>query len=384
MKVMAMQDKLLNRRNNGGILIQLSTSTDIDSQQQAVLQHLDRLGITHLTVCTENLAACSLHLSLHENLQERHIQNYDSLNLSATFGIQPHANTVDLEKEIIISMLCGPVTFTYPSYAEFAAAVRIRINIVEAARRTALAFHTTKLERPNDYWSYSEETGFILLPGKPLIEALRKATQPESSGMRYVFSCYRATEYVILLAIAEEAARSNPELLQQLQQQWETRAIMSRQFHEIFLDEIGSMNEPLPSRYYIPGDRLWFRNPDAHSANIDGYEGSWVFYLGNGLFSNFWEIDQPFTFDSKCLEIYHWRHGARVDATGTLQMDENIVHEHVLASLNDAAEYAQILQKMQRLRDPQEVYEEGGCIDASRECSRFICHGTTTIALPLA
>jgi Protein-glutamine gamma-glutamyltransferase len=379
-----MQDELLIHRDNGGVLIQATSSSNMTSQQQALLQHVARLDITQLTVCIEDKTAFNLRLRLHDNVQASHLQDYDSLSLCTSFGIQPHTNTADLEKEIIISMLSGPLTFEYPSYAEFAAAVRIRINIVEAARRTALAFHTSKIERPGDYWTYSEDTGFTVLPGKPLIEALRKATQPEASGMRYAFSCYRATEYVILLAIAEEAARSNPPLLQQLQQQWEERAIMSRQFHEVFLDEFGSMNEPLPARYYIPGDRLWFRNPDAHSADIDGYEGSWVFYLGNGLFSNFWESEQPFTFDSKCLEIYHWRHGASMDETGTLHMDESIVKDRVSASLNDAEEFKHILEKMQRLRDPQGMYAEGGCIDASRECPRYICHGTSTISLPLA
>ena len=67
------------------------------------------------------------------------------------------------------------MTFEYPSYPELAASVRIRQNIVEAARRTALSFHTTKIERPEDYWTYTEESGFTILPGKPLIEALRKA-----------------------------------------------------------------------------------------------------------------------------------------------------------------------------------------------------------------
>src|SRR3546814_17994260 len=77
-----------------------------------------------------------------------------------------------------------------------------------------------------------------------------------------------------------------------LQRQWETRAIMSGQFHDVFLHEFGSMTEPLPPKYYIPGDRLWFRNPDEHSSNVEGYEGSWVFYVGDGLFTNFWKRDQ--------------------------------------------------------------------------------------------
>jgi hypothetical protein len=37
---------------------------------------------------------------------------------------------------------------------------------------------------------------------------------------------------------------------------------------------------------------------------------------------------------------------------------------------------------MIRLRDPQGVYADGGCIDASRECPRFICPDSSDIFLP--
>ena len=186
-------------------------------------------------------------------------------------------------------MLAGPVTFDFPSYTEFAASVRIRQNIVNASRLTALSFHTSKIERPADCWHYTEESGFVLLPGKSLIEALRKATQPAVSGEQYSFSCYRATEYVTLLGIAQELVHSNPELLRQLQLQWTSRAIKSRQFHDIFTREYGSLSEPLPIKYYIPGDRLWFRNPDERSAEVVGYEGSWVFYIGERPVQQFLE-----------------------------------------------------------------------------------------------
>ena len=41
-----------------------------------------------------------------------------------------------------------------------------------------------------------------------------------------------------------------------------------------------------------------------------------------------------------------------------------------------------LLTIMQRLRDPQGVYAEGGCVDATREFPRPLCPGTSTIALP--
>lgn len=142
------------------------------------------------------------------------------------------------------------------------------------------------------------------------------------------------------------------------------------------------MEAPLPPAYYVPGDRLWFRNPDARSADATGYEGSWVFYLGGGLFTNFWKRDQPFTLTAKCLEIYHWRHGAYADDQGEMQMNEAVVEARVHASLNDPKEVEHILQRMLRLRDPKGIYREGGCIDTSREVPRCIHPGTADIRLP--
>jgi hypothetical protein len=151
----------------------------------------------------------------------------------------------------------------------------------------------------------------------------------------------------------------------------------------VFLTEYGSLEAPLPPRWYVPGDRVWFRNPDEASADASGFEGSWVIYLGNGLFTNFWERDRPFSFTDKCLEIYHWRHGTYVDEAGDLRMDEAIVAAKVAQTRADPVQLAAVVARMARLRDGRGVYAEGGCIDASREFPRRVCPGTADITLPL-
>jgi hypothetical protein len=307
----------------------------------------------------------------------------DTLQLSLRLGLDPVGNPDDLEREIFLSLMLSPIAFAYQDYDELASAVNVRKNIVACGHKTLLAFDTTSAaERPSDCWTFSEDRGFTVLPGKPLIDALRKATQPELSGKRYAFSCYRATEYVILLGLAEELQASNPQLLARLQRQWETRAIKSGAFHAMFLIEYGSAAAPLPLRHYVPGDRMWFRNPDDRSSDIDGFEGSWVFYLGKGLFTNFWKPGLPYTLDSKCLEIYHWRHGACQDSDGSLRMDEALVDERVQASLSNPDEVRDILERMIRWRDPQGVYAAGGCIDTSREYPRSIYPGASEFPLP--
>jgi hypothetical protein len=307
--------------------------------------------------------------------------NSDTTSLCEQLHLDTKASSADLEREIVLALLASPVSQNFPSAQEFLAAVRMRVHLVQAARRTVLDFGTAQAERPAHNWTYDEDRGFVIRPGCDLVQALEDATQPGEHGMRYAFSCYRASEYLMLLAIAKEAKDNNPALYAQLQTQWTSRAIKSGEFHAVFLRELGSQEQPLPPGYWVPGDRTWFRNPDSHSSDASGFEGSWVIYLGNGEFSNFWKWQQPFTFTSKCLEIFHWRHATFKDAQGELRIDEDKVAHLVATSLRNPAEVERILEKMQRLRDPQGIYQEGGCIDSSREFPKWVCVGSSDIAL---
>ena len=344
---------------------------------------LTELGLAHyVTSATfESDGRPYTEFRLHPELKNTWAHDFDTTRLCNILDLDSAGNADDLEREILLSMLLSPVPFEFPSFTEMASAIRIRKNVVLAAYKTQLDFHTTEAERPADYWTYDEERGFTVIPGKSLIAALQKATQPDFSGKLYSFSCYRATEYVILLAVAQELASCNPQLYQKLQLQWEAKAIMSGSFHEAFLREYGTMENPLPVKYYVPGDRLWFRNPDEHSSNVTGYEGSWVFYLGNGLFTNFWKANTPFTLTSKCLEIYHWRHATYLDTAGELQINESIVDARVADTLKNTDEVANILEHMLRLREPQGVYRNGGCVDTTREYPRCVCPGTAELDL---
>jgi len=307
----------------------------------------------------------------------------DTLKLASTLQLDTLGSAQDLTREIIVSMLMAPIAFEFPSVDELVSAVRIRINIVQAARKTTLAFHTTEAERPADCWRYDEDRGFVIRPGVSLTTALIKATQPEVSGTLYSFSCYRASEYVILLGIAQELQHCNPALYAKLQTLWTEHPIKSGQFHDVFLREQGSMDQPLPSRFFVPGDRTWFRNPDEPSADASGFEGSWVMYLGGGLFNNFWKRDMPYTLTDKCLEIYHWRHGLYKDEQGEERVDEGKVEQLVQASMANAQEVSRIVALMQRYREPRGVYTAaGGCLDTTREFARWVCPGTTDLMLP--
>jgi hypothetical protein len=127
---------------------------------------------------------------------------------------------------------------------------------------------------------------------------------------------------------------------------------------------------------------LWFRNPDERSSDITGYEGSWVIYMGRGMFSNFWQQDKPYTLVNKCVEIYHWRDGVYVDDQGQLQMDEKRVQALVEQTLSDPVALAHVLERMTRMRDPQGVYAQGGCIDSTREHPKQVHASCCDLVLP--
>jgi len=323
---------------------------------------------------------------LRPEVQQAWAPGHDTLALHRHLPPLPEAPSSQaphrLEQEALAALLASPVGHAFADTAALASHLRVRRHIAEAATRTALAFKTEAAERPEAWWRYDEAHGFVLHPGADLIEALVAATQPEATGRLYDFSCYRASEYVILLGIARELQAHNPALLAQLQRHTEHHAIRSGQFHEVFLVEYGGPPVPLPARYYVPGDRLWFRNPDERSSDVTGYEGSWVIYMGGGLFSNFWKREQPYTLEDKCIEIFHWRDGAHPAQQGELEMDESVVEALVARTRNDPDQTAAVLQRMLRPRDPKGVYAHGGCIDTTREYPRGLGPQPCELQLP--
>lgn len=368
----------------GGILIRGAAAHDMAAVRHTVLSQLDAVELDRHVLLSEGTDAAGrfVRFKLRQEQIDAWAPGLDTLALCQTLKLDTRNKPGDLTREIVVAMLMGPTAFEFPSVAELVSAVRIRHNTVQAARKTTLDFRTSEAERPQDCWIYVEGRGFTLRPGVSLITALAKATQPDLSGMLYSFSCYRASEYVILLGIAQELAQCNPPLYQQLETLWTSRAIMSGEFHEVFLREQGSMREPMPPRYFVPGDRTWFRNPDSASSDASGFEGSWVMYMGEGLFSNFWKRDKPFTLATKCLEIYHWRHAVYLDAQGNARIDEAKVEALVQATLREPAEISKIQELMQRYREPGGVYVAGGCIDTTREFARWVHPGTTDLVLP--
>lgn len=363
----------------------ISQDANFQKIESGIINFLDKYRITDLTDVSNQISNSKLQVSikLKQEYATSWCPNFGTLNLkkliSDKFNLSP---TEFDELEILIALLVAPIAFTFKSVESLESHIRVRKYIVHHARKTAVAFNTEAGERPLEFWKYEEETGYTLKTSADLITALLAATQPETTGFLYDFSCYRASEYVILLALAQESQRFNPDLLRDIEAINREFAIKSEQFHSVYLYEYGSMSLPLPVEYYVPGDRLWFKNPDEKSSNVKGYEGSWVFYLGEGLFSNFWNLEKPYSLQNKCLEIYFWRDGVKCDEKGVLSMDEEVVNTKVIESLTDPVKTFQILDLMSRYRDPSGIYKNGGCIDTTREYPRSVCMNFCEVVLP--
>ncbi|MEI8211999.1 MAG: hypothetical protein WCI02_07610 [Planctomycetota bacterium] len=367
-----------------GVSLFSRSPREVDAWKERISQWLQRRGLLESVLLEVQSQPSESRLTAHltPSAFERWTPVWDTLGLAERLAIDFPERGDRLELEILIAMLASPVPFEFPSLEELESTLQVRMNIVDAASKTFLSFDAYGAERPEEFWEYDEARGYVVRSGKSMIEALRLATQPGDDGYVYSFSCYRATEYVIALGLAQEIKRCNEGLFSDLQLQSERRAIRSGEFHEVFMKEYGSHQTPLPAKYYVPGDRVWFKNPDPESADALGFEGSWVFYLGSGRFTDFWKRNKAFTLELKCLEMFHWRHSTYRDEEGILRMDEKKVQENMRASEQDAEALNLIYQRMYRTQDPRGVYADGGIIDPSREYPRRVRPETTDIVLP--
>jgi hypothetical protein len=363
----------------------VSQDSNLQKMESMANMFLEKFGIKEFADASHQIYSSKLKVTIKLKSEFANLwcPYFGTLNIRKLIPNKSNLSPNELDElEILIAILVSPFAFTFQSIESLESHIRVRKYLVQHARKTAVAFNTEAGERPFEYWKYEEEAGYTLQSNADLITALLAATQPETTGSLYDFSCYRASEYVILLALAQEAQHVNSDLLRDIEAINRKVAIKSEQFHSLYLHEYGSMNLPLPVEYYVPGDRLWFKNPDEKSSDVKGFEGSWVFYMGEGLFSNFWNREKPYSLEHKCLEIYYWRDGVVSDDQGLLKMDEEIVNKKVTAALSDPVKTAEILDLMTRYRDPTGVYENGGCIDTTREYPRSILMDCCEVVLP--
>jgi hypothetical protein len=365
-----------------GITVPVGNETADGSGIKALQAHFERAGlqtrVRHAVETVRDRLCHRFRLDLSGAPAEL-LADLDTARL--TGALAPDAEAA-VEAEIWLAWLVSPMELGFPNFDELLAQFRVRCGIVDAASSTLVDFHATAVNRPVSHWTYVEGVGFRLNPGKSLAEGLDLALHPKTPEARYAFSCKRASEYVVLLAMAREAQRSNPALYAAMERQWHKGPLMAHAFEAAFLSSVGTATCPAPKRWYVPGDRVWFRNPEPRSADVAGYEGSFVLYLGGGHFANFWKQETPFTVDSKMLEIYCWRFGIETREGEEPTINDDLVDEAVAQHLQRPEEVAAIAEQMYRYQDVNPINADGGAIDYQREVPRFVLPDSCSVKLP--
>jgi hypothetical protein len=368
MHTSAVETQALTHAQSIGFAMLLAGHIDSERRLRQAQRYLRYLGIDDFVDCS--LSTGGNERRLHFRASHRLLvlcPDFDTANITTFLRTHQPQKDPALMSEIILAMALSPNVVYFDSVQELKSNLRMRCTVVNAASRTELNFDTSSITRPQAYWIYTKENGLLLRQGVSLADGLERALCPDVSGYTYAFSCQRASEYLILYAVVCELQRVNKTGLNDVEQQWRKRALTGDDFLFRFLGERGTRENPMPMRYYIPGDRIWFKNPDDHSSDIEGFEGSWVIYLGGGRFCNLWDCRSPYTLEEKCLEIYYWSQCVEVSPAGVPWMNEAVVKERVQLALDDPAIKKPILQKMMVYRDPTGVYADGGCIDLSRD-----------------
>ena len=294
--------------------------------------------------------------------------DYNTLDLRKKMKVYNITNNItkddddyNLTVEILLCLLNAPVLFTFDSFDDFIDMIDSRKIIVKYGYLAHVKFDTGKDIKVNvDYFQYNDKD-VILLENKSLLEGIKKSIIPKDK--LYNYSCQRITEFLLLLGLLE--VNRNKPIYQQIESIWRRKAIKSELFQDTFLYEYGTKENPIPMKYYIPGDRIWLKNPDDKSSDIVGYEGTWVVYLNDGLFCDFWkdggDVSHQHTLEDIIITIYNWRHSIIESSIDESSIDDKFVQQLNKNINNNPNTKNNIIKSMSK------YYADGGCMDKTRD-----------------
>lgn len=180
-----------------------------------------------------------------------------------------------IERSILNKMASGGDSYEYDTVDELKFELRMRGEIVRAAKelnRSGLAFEVFRDSRANpDYWIRRGDGGFELRRGVKPSDAIRDIFK---NGSEYGTECATAIPIVYYKALLEIFPEDD----------------FNRLFSEIHLMNWHRMSRELrsagvmrPARDRLPGDRLYFANPDVDPRTPE-WQGENVIDLGDGRF----------------------------------------------------------------------------------------------------
>ena len=179
------------------------------------------------------------------------------------------------ERKILEVLSKSDDEYIYKSLGQLKFEIGLRKAIIDAAKalyRSGLGFDVFRDARcNNEYWTRRDDGGFVLKPGIKASDAIQDIYQ---NGSKYSTECATAMQIVYYKALLEIF----PENV--FNRMFPTIILMN--WHDIAreLRETGYMQQV---RGFIPGDRLYFANPDVDPKTPE-WQGENVIDLGNGTY----------------------------------------------------------------------------------------------------
>lgn len=180
-----------------------------------------------------------------------------------------------IESKTLKKMAESAEQYRFDSIEQLKFELRMRAEIINASyalHQSGLGFEVFRNTRCNtDFWTRRDDGGFVLKPGVKASAAIRDIYE---NGSKYGTECATAMQivyYKALLTIFPENVFD--EMFPQIR-------LMN--WHDIERDliETGYM---LHAKEFLPGDRLYFANPDVDPKTIE-WQGENVIDLGNDTY----------------------------------------------------------------------------------------------------
>lgn len=185
----------------------------------------------------------------------------------------PRRMLTELEWKILRRKMNSPVMYRYPSLDALIFELKLRSNIVDAAKAmyaSGVSFATFSNSRCNErYWIRTPNGGFLLRPGVPPSVGVNDIFE---NGHLYAFECAGAIIIMLYKAVLETIGD----------------AAFNRHFQNLFLRDWQTDRDlRLITSYDLsetyPGDVLYFKNPD-HDPSTPEWQGENVIMLDDNLF----------------------------------------------------------------------------------------------------
>ena len=173
-------------------------------------------------------------------------------------------------------------------------------------------------------WNRAYWIDGTLRPGKPLLDAMTDffINQEQCS-----VGCYTATKIVIIQGVLDYYARIKKDMVmveqikKTLMRDGEVLVDIEPDAMWNFLRDIKQSSQSAVGKLltvqfdvapynFVPGDWVYFVNPDSETADLSGYEGSNSIYMGRARFDDFYnDNNHHYLYTEKLKEVYNWRYG---------------------------------------------------------------------------